>query len=182
MKPFLTALLIACSLPVLAQQQKASISIEDDDRRLSIQVEATIQGKPVSYNRRFDVTGMSRAQKDALRNRVLDSLGVGQRAPLPLSTTPPPPIVFESGEVVERADEPVTFVCDACTGQIRLEVSGYNFLLTRDAVGKDNRRVFPMTEAMRPGEYRYQYWQNGVLQAGASFTVKSGDQNTVTIR
>ena len=67
---------------------------------------------------------------------------------------------------------------------MRLEVSGANFSLTREMdAKKEDRKAFPMTATMQPGEYRYQYWQNGVLQMGPlPFTVKAGAKNEINVK
>ena len=180
MKLLLTSLFLALSLSAMAQQSRTSnlrTSIDDDDKTMTIEVEGTVNGKPVSYNRRFRVTGMGEAEKEALKNRVFDSLGLGEAPRSPMIAAPPPaPRAFESGETV-------TFVCKSCMGRIRLEVSGTNFSLTRESNSKNEaEKVFPMTVPMAPGEYRYTYWQNGVQQMQLPFTVKTGAKNEVVVK
>ncbi len=159
------------------------MSIDDDDKKMAIEVEGTVNGKPVSYNRQFKVAGMGKAEKEALKTRVFDSLGLGEAPRSPMFATPPPaPRTFESGETVTE-EATVTFVCKTCTGQIRLEVSGTNFSLTRDSNSKNEaEKVFPMTVPMAPGEYRYTYWQNGVQQMDLPFSVKTGAKNQVIVK
>ena len=51
-------------------------SINDDGKVLSIKVKGSINDKPVDYNKTFDVSGMTREQKDEIKRRVYDSLGL----------------------------------------------------------------------------------------------------------
>lgn len=186
MKLLLTSLFLTLSLSAMAQQSRTSnlrTSIDDDEKTMAIEVEGTANGRPVSYNRRFKVAGMGEAEKEALKSRVFDSLGLGDapRSPM-IATIPPAPSTFESGETVTE-EATVTFVCKTCTGRIRLEVSGTNFSLTRETSSKNEaEKVFPMTVPMAPGDYRYTYWQNGVQQMDLPFAVKAGAKNEVVVK
>ncbi|MFT3935025.1 MAG: hypothetical protein QM726_15470 [Chitinophagaceae bacterium] len=103
MKPVIFALALLVCFSANAQQKNVSINhtINDDGNELSIKVKGTVDGKPINYNRTFDVTGMSKEQKDALKERVYDSLGlpspvapkapIAPRAPLTLMAPPEPP-------------------------------------------------------------------------------------------
>lgn len=75
-------------------QQHISInnSITDNGKNLSIVITGTVNGKPVDYNRTFDVSGMSKAQKHALQERVYDSLGLSSPAEPVAAPAPPAPI------------------------------------------------------------------------------------------
>ena len=53
--------------------------INDDERTLSLSIEAITPGKTVSYNKDFDVRGMSQKDKDALVRGIVDSLGLGKK-------------------------------------------------------------------------------------------------------
>ncbi len=186
MKLLLTSLFLGLSLSAMAQQSRTSnlrTSIDDDDKTMTIEVQGTVNGHPVSYNRRFWVAGLGEAEKEALKNRVFDSLGLGDAPRSPMVMTPPPaPRTFESGETVTE-EATVTFVCKTCTGRIRLEVSGTNYSLTRESDSKNEaEKVFPMTVSMIPGEYRYSYRQNGVQQVDLSFSVKAGAKNEVMVK
>lgn len=91
MKSLLVIIAGFLTVSVAAQQKNVSInhSINDDGKTLSIKVKGTVDGKPVDYSSTFDVTGMSKAQRDALKERVYDSLGL----PSPVAPVPPvPPI------------------------------------------------------------------------------------------
>jgi hypothetical protein len=189
MKILLTSLFLGLSLSAMAQQSRRSslrTSIDDDDKTMTISVDGTVNDREISYNRRFKVSGMSGSEKDALKNRVFDSLGVGEppKPPMPAAApkppTPPAPSGFSS---TKSDDETVTFVCPTCTGRMRLEVLGENFSLTRETDSKkDKANPFPMTTTMRPGKYEYIYWQNGVQQMHLLFEVKAGQKNEVTVK
>ncbi len=197
MKIILTSILLSLGVSAFAQQSRSSMthsSINDDDKTMSIQVEGHVNGQDIHYSRRFNVTGLSSAQKDALKNSVFDSLGLGEAPKPPISpepvavqerqvpAPPKPPRAVEPADAV-AGEETVTFACKTCTGRMRLELSGSNFSLTRDMDSKkEDRKPFPMTVSMRPGDYRYQYWQNGVLQMELPFTVKAGEANVVTVK
>ena len=186
MKTILTSLFLALSLSALAQQSRYATthtSINDDDKELSIQVEGTVNGKAISYNRRFNVVGLSSAQKDALKNSVFDSLGLGEAPKPPIAPAPPKPPRAAAPDNETAGDETVTFRCNTCTGRMRLEVTGNNFSLSRETDSKkDSHKPFPITVTMSPGEYRYTYWQNGVQQMQLPFTVRSGETNVVTVK
>lgn len=190
MKILLTSLLLSLCISAMGQQSRSACthtSINDDAKTLSIRVEGTVDGKQLSYNRRFNVQGMSSTQKDALKASVLDSLGVGEspKPPKP-PKAPKPSRLYEDGSAsVDPSDEEqvVTFVCSSCTGRMRLEVTGDNFSLTRETnTRKEGDAPFPMTVDMRPGEYKYTYWQDGVQQMNLSFTVKAKQKNEVTVK
>lgn len=186
MKLLLTSLFLGLSLSAMAQQSRTSnlrTSIDDDDKTMAIEVEGTVNGKPVSYNQRFKVAGLGEAEKEALKNRVFDSLGLGQAPRPPVVAAPPNSSRrFESGETMTE-EQTVTFVCKTCAGRIRLEVSGTNFSLTRESNSKNEaEKVFPMTVPMAPGKYNYTYWQNGVQQMELPFSVKTGAKNEVLVK
>lgn len=90
-----TLLLILCglSLTTLAQKQKESgvapsgmppvsisKSINDDNGKLHIQVEKEENGKKIKFDQTYDVAKMNEAQKQALIERVSDSLGVNDKS------------------------------------------------------------------------------------------------------
>lgn len=190
MKTILTSLLLSLCISAMAQQSRSAFthtSINDDDKTLSIQVDGTVDGKEISYNRRFNVRGMSSDQKDALKARVFDSLGIGEPPKPPRPPKPPKPArSYEDGSVHvdQSADEQaVTFVCKTCTGRMRLEVTGENFSLSRETDSrKEGDKPFPMTVSLLPGDYKYTYWQNGVQQMELPFSVKVGEKNEVTVK
>ena len=130
MKPLLTSLLLCLCFSTMAQQSRTSrtrTSIDDDDKTMSIEVEGTVNGKEITYNRRFKVAGMSGAEKEALKSRVFDSLGIGEaprppRLPetpeLPGTPEPPKPAVAS----VDSELLLVQLLCETCTGAGNVEI------------------------------------------------------------
>jgi hypothetical protein len=162
-----------------AQQSRTSsthTNISDDDKTLSIQVDGLVDGKSIKYDRRFNVKDMSIAQKDALKQRVFDSLGIGEPPAPPKPPVPP-------SKSAKTGTEEVTIQCESCTGKMRLEIHGSGFTMTHESDSKKDKEAgFPLTAAMRPGEYRLMYWQNKVLQIQSTFTVKADDENVVKVK
>ena len=101
MKSLLVIIAGFLSLTVIAQKKNASINhtINDDGKTLSIKIKGTINDKPVDYSRTFDVSGMTKEQRDAIKRNVYDSLGladpVAPRAPLKPHTPLAPQVVIE---------------------------------------------------------------------------------------
>lgn len=194
MKTFLTSLVLGLSVSALAQESRTahtSTSINDDGQMMSIQVEGSVNGKDISYNRRFDVRGMTGADKEALKGRIYDSLGVGEPPKPPVPPVPPKPPVPASPPVPPTPPTPSTapegsasliLQCDKCTGKGKLRITGEGFSMEREFKNEGKQRAFPMQLTLNPGEYRYQYWQNGVLQMQLPFTVKEGETNVVTVK
>lgn len=60
-------------------------AFDDDGKTLYVKVEWSKQGQPLQkFERSYSITGMSKAAKDSLVNRLIDSLG------LPNDVPPPP--------------------------------------------------------------------------------------------
>ncbi len=132
MKPALFAIAFFICVTAFSQEKNVSIShsINDNGKTLSIKVKGTVDGKPIDYNRTFDVSEMSKDQRDALKERVYDSLGlpspvaplapiapiapIAPQAPLVLTApaAPGPPTVSSKGEYSEMyaigGDHPYT--------------------------------------------------------------------------
>ena len=173
MKYIALFLLVGVTLTATAQRSTYSSTrsqINDDEKTLSIQIEGQRDGQSIAYNRSFDVRGMSKAQRDALKNRVLDSLKLGNTAPAP--EQPQAPIANDKSETVE-------FTCATCTGKSKLTISGNNVSISQE---RDKGKMFPLKQQLAPGDYRYTYWQNGVLQMQLPFTVKAGEENVVNVK
>lgn len=86
MKTFMTAVLTVSTLLAMAQHHsQLNRSINDDGKTLSIQIKGTIDDKPIDYDRTFDVSGLNTEERNALRDRILDSLQVS----LPMPPQPP---------------------------------------------------------------------------------------------
>ena len=87
MKTFaFTVFSLVSSLALAQRHTSISRSINDDGKTLSIRVNGTIDGKPVDYDRTFDVARLNRDERNALRERILDSLAVSLPEP------PKPPV------------------------------------------------------------------------------------------
>lgn len=78
MKKILTILLAGVSTLAIAQKRAyLSRSIDDDGKKLSIKVSGTLDGKDVDINKTFDVEGMSKEDREVLRDKVLSSIAEG---------------------------------------------------------------------------------------------------------
>ncbi|MBC8155480.1 MAG: hypothetical protein H7Z72_21540 [Bacteroidetes bacterium] len=175
MKRLFAYLLLLSSFAAVAQSSEHSTlrtEINDDDKTYSIKIDGDRNGKPVHYNRTFRVAGMSAAQKEAMKNRVLDSLGLGEAPP------PPPRPIAE----VNSGTAKVTFTCPTCTGKAKLSITGEGFSADREVEIEKNKPGFPFELDMPPGEYQYTYWQNTVEQMQLPFTVKADQENTVKVK
>jgi hypothetical protein len=81
MKIIATILLSACSLMALAQhktKQSLHQDIDDDGKTLTINISGTTGGKAIQYYKQFNVAGMSKQVKEAMINRITDSLGINR--------------------------------------------------------------------------------------------------------
>ncbi|MVM33054.1 hypothetical protein GO755_23640 [Spirosoma sp. HMF4905] len=89
MRTLITTLLaLAASLALAQQNTSISRNINDDGKTLSIRVKGTVDGKPIDYDRTFDVSSLNRDERNALREHILDSLNVSMPAP-PRPPKPP---------------------------------------------------------------------------------------------
>ncbi|GAB3510297.1 hypothetical protein GCM10027341_48560 [Spirosoma knui] len=201
MHSVLTLALLGLSLAATAQQPSGSsltTSINEDGKTLSIQVDGVRNSQAIHYNRTFNTAGLSHSEQTALKNRVLDSLGIGQpSAPPPPFTAPGPPM--PSGGAMVRPPQPpvppdsdvpfadqeaVTFRCESCTGKIRLIITSdsKDYSLEKDTQINADKRFFPYALKLQPGNYRLVYYQNGVLQIQSAFSVRQGEPNTVVVK
>lgn len=116
MKKILTILLAGVSTLAIAQKRAhLSRSVDDDGKKLTIKVTGTIDGKEVDFDKSFDVEGLDKYEREALRERVLTSISSGNldlqlpkarceasaSADLPKPPAPPAPeaMAFSSNEV-----------------------------------------------------------------------------------
>ncbi len=58
------------------EDNNTKMRIEDDGKTLSIMVKTRNTENPIDYDKSFDVRDMNEKQKEKLKNRILDSLGV----------------------------------------------------------------------------------------------------------
>jgi hypothetical protein len=120
MKLILVVIAGLLSLSVIAQKNiSINHSINDDGKNLSIKVKGTVNGKAVDYDRTFDVSGMNKEQRDAIKRNVYDSLGlpdpVAPRAPfkphapiLAVETVAPPELPTPVAAPVISSKTPYT--------------------------------------------------------------------------
>ncbi|WP_420151146.1 hypothetical protein [Spirosoma sp.] len=89
MKTLLTTILALTGSLAFAQKHSSINSyINDDEKNLSIRVHGTVDGKSIHYDRSIDVSGMTLDQRNALRERILDSLNIQTPEP----PEPPQPV------------------------------------------------------------------------------------------
>jgi len=87
----LIVLAAALTQGALAQNSKGADTsiykdINDDCKKMSVKLTYSINGELIrKFDQTFTVTGMNKAEKDALVNRIMDSLKI------PNPVTPPPP-------------------------------------------------------------------------------------------
>ncbi|WP_338875190.1 hypothetical protein WBJ53_06160 [Spirosoma sp. SC4-14] len=207
MKPSLLFLMLGISLVSFGQSSLNTV-INEDGKTLSILIEGKRNGKPINYDRKFDVTKLSSSEKEALKNRVLDSLGLGQptanseavverdrstangvgtsvssrTSGRVVVSTPKPPT--PPGPPADAGQTVVTFQCESCAGKVKLEISSAleDFAIERDAKAGTDKRMFPYQVPLTPGEYHLKYYQNGVLQMQSIFSVKADESNEVMIK
>ncbi|MEZ0610867.1 hypothetical protein ACAW74_20315 [Fibrella sp. WM1] len=177
MKTILTCLLLSLCTLAQAQKNNLSIQIDDDTKYMSIDVAGTQDGRLISYNHRFGVAGLNTRQREALKDRVLDSLGVSGAATPPRPPKPPaPPRPRPEGESV-------TIRCESCNEHMRLEIYGTGYTLLHETDSRKERTdTFPMALTLKPGNYRLVYSQNRVLQRQSTFTVTPDEPNIVVIK
>lgn len=182
MNAFLTLALLSIPFVAAAQTSTSSnlnTSIQDDGKTLSIQVDGQRGEQPINYRRTFNVAKLSNTEKDALRKRILDSLGVG----VPASPSPPTAPTPPGGTPATNA-QTVTFQCTTCEGKIKLSVksASENYAYERATKIDTEKPFFPHQLSLPPGDYKLTYYQNGVLQIQSTFIVKEGEKSTVVVK
>ncbi|HEV7347730.1 hypothetical protein [Telluribacter sp.] len=74
MKTVATLFLMAISLTAVAQQYSFHEEVHDDGKRLKIKVDIEEKGRSVHYANTFNVSGMSKEEKEELVSRTLESV------------------------------------------------------------------------------------------------------------
>lgn len=201
MKPFLFLILLTTAAAATAQtarQSTTSMTINDNGKTLSVQVDGQIDGRSVEYRRTFDVARLSDRAKDDLKHRIFDSLGIGEPAAPPRPLAPPAPPVPAGGGVFytsdlndahpgdpdEAEEQTITLRCETCTGKSKLVItrSTDDYSVERDTKADSRKRLFPYQLPLPAGEYRLKYFQDDVLQSQSTFTVTPGQERTVVIQ
>jgi hypothetical protein len=106
MKKLLTLIILSSVTSLAFSQERfsGSKSIDDNGSDFSIQVNGAVHGKRIHYAYTFSVQGLSKSERNALADRILDSLGVGKiespTAPLP----PVEPIAPGFGPAPQQAE------------------------------------------------------------------------------
>lgn len=78
------------SVPALAQQRIHS-SIHDDGKKMSIDIQGKVDGKVVEFQHTYDVTNLSKTERDQLVTEAYHSIGLDAPNPPTLPTPPTPP-------------------------------------------------------------------------------------------
>jgi len=168
MKLLLASFLLSISACAVAQQSETEVistHINDDGKAYAIKIDGQINDRPVHYDRTFNVRGMSSVQKDALKERIMDSLRTGK-------------IVS-----VRAAPTGTVFICESCAGRMKLQITGDGVSVIREEYPKlGEKSMFPLLMTLKPGEYRLTYWQNKVMQNQNTFTVNAGEPTEVRIK
>ena len=190
MKTFLTVLLLGVGMLTRAQPSTNSTVntlINEDGKTMSIQVEGQRNGQTITYNRTFGVAKLTASEKEMLKNRILDSLGVGQSSGVSVPAKRASPNAtgpITSANSTNNTQAIVTFRCETCAGKVKLLIASPtdDFSIERDAKANTDKRLFPYQLSLSPGDYKLTYYQNGVLQIQSSFTVKTEQENTIVIK
>src|SRR3954463_12095080 len=64
------------SFAIAQNHTSVSRSINDDGKTLSSKVNGNVNGKAIDYDKTFNVSNLSKEERDALKDKILDSLSV----------------------------------------------------------------------------------------------------------
>jgi len=65
-----------------------SKNVNDDCKKMHVKLSYSINGQQLKkFDQSYNVVGMTKAEKEAIVNRIMDSLGI----PNPVTVPPPPP-------------------------------------------------------------------------------------------
>lgn len=103
-----TGLLIITSLISFAGMSQKNVSlsksVNDNGKSLHIQIDGTVDGKPVNYNKSFNVEGLSKAEKEELQGKVMNELGISNVSAPKAPEAPGPAVVAKSPAVKSDAN------------------------------------------------------------------------------
>ncbi len=150
-----------------SETHKISMQTVDDDKVFSVKYTGEKNGKPYSYNAKYDVSGMSKLQRDSIKTKVYKNLGIDK---------PTEPASKEQSNINN-----VTIDCKTCMGKMYTEIYGNDFSSTRKFNSKE-KSGFPYTLNLKEGKYSLKYSQNNVLQIQKKFIVKEGDKTAVEVK
>ncbi len=101
MKPIFLIVIMFTGLCMSAQKNiSINHSINDDGKKLDIKIKGLVNGKTVDYDHSFDVSGMNKDERDAIKRNIYDSLGL----PDPTVATAPPSSTAAL-ELINSSDE-----------------------------------------------------------------------------
>lgn len=173
MKTILIILFTIINLTVFAQistetseTHRISMQTVDDDKVFSVKYMGERNGKPFNYNVKYDVSDMSKFQRDSIKTKVYKDLGIDK----------PIEPILEKAKI-----DNVTIDCKICTGKMYVEIYGNDFTSTRKFNSKENSG-FPYTLNLKAGEYYLKYSQNKVLQIEKKFMVKEGESSVIEVK
>ena len=173
MKTILVFLFTIISLCAFAQTRtetsethEISMQTIDDGKVFSVKYAGERNGKPFNYSVKYDVSDMSKFQRDSIKTKVYKDLGIDK----PIEPTP------------EKAKtDNVTIDCKICTGKMYVEIYGNDFTSTRKFNSKEDSG-FSYTLNLKAGEYYLKYSQNNVLQIQKKFMVIEGEKSVVEVK
>lgn len=182
MRIILTLLLVGLYLSATAQTVIEHMATTNNDDVLAMTITGKRDGNSFRHALRFDVKGMTIPQRDSLYEQTLRTLGILGIANVPGQKT--------SSTVDTTSEKPggtITFRCETCSGKGRLEVYGNGYTVTRVIDHRpDEAHSFPMRIRFAPGDYRLLYYEKHglkyVLQTQSTFTAKSDEAGTVTVK
>jgi hypothetical protein len=90
-----------------SETHKTSMQTVDDDNVFSVKYIGERNGKPFNYNVKYDVSGMSKFQRDSIKTKVYKDLGIDK----PIEPTPK-----------QAKIDNVTIDCKTCTGKMYVEI------------------------------------------------------------
>lgn len=180
MRPYwLFFLLWAGPLTASAQTIVRSMQTVNNDKELSVNVVGTQTGRPFRHQIRYDVTGLTKAQRDSLYAESVQAL-----ATLGITNVPglqKPGLENAEGQAATQTGV-VTITCVTCQRKGQLELYGSNYLHTRmmNPKGEPQKR-FPVTMRLGPDQYRLVYKQRGHQPVEVPFVLSIGEAKQLTI-
>lgn len=177
MRAVLAITFLSLSMAASGQTIVESMQTTEGDKVLAMNILGNRNGEPFNHKIRFDVSGMTKIERDSLYQQTLRTIALLGVKDVPGLRKP------GSDPDKENQGEKVTFRCEMCAGKGVVEVYGDNFLLTRSFNSRrDTQPFFPLTIRLGPGEYRLVYRQNGYQKIESSFSVHVDETNEVRIK
>ncbi len=127
------------SVPALAQQRIHS-SIHDDGKKLSIDIQGKVEGKTVEFQHTYDVTNLSKAERDQLVAEAYHSIGLDAPKP-PTPPTPPTPPVPPSGSSLPPPPPPTLNYKVPKDASLTVDEDGKSMTVKVERVENGKRKV-----------------------------------------